>query len=137
MSEDPKNQSGAGKFLVWMIEPDNMRRFEAKDPTITIESDVAIEYTMHDEPDRGPHWLSWNEWNRTGKGRHERLHPEVRRSFIRKYTIMIKWIEGGVVDARKDYGMSPADAADALRKAAEPFIAAQEEYQRDPYPPER
>ncbi len=155
MDEATPPPPAAGQLFAWMAEPETMRRFEAKDPTLMPEMDVASEdFFMLErrrqraagvsvldwekprdevaEAERCMGWLYFLEWQKSGEGRYERLHPATRVSFIRKYTLMISWVEDGAIDSVKDYGMSKEAAVALLREALAPHIKAQEEFERNP-----
>lgn len=84
------------------------------------------------EAERVLGWLSWPEWKDKGEGRLERLHPVVRDSLVQQYEFMIADIEDGAVDPLDKYGMDKEAAISRLRHEAAPFVAAQEEFKRNP-----
>ena len=85
-----------------------------------------------EEAERCMGWLSWPEWQKKGEGSLEKLHPVVRDSFIQQYEFYIADIEDGAVDPMQKWGMDKEAAVAYLRKEAAPFVAAQEEFKRNP-----
>ncbi|MBI3553581.1 MAG: hypothetical protein HY077_13880 [Elusimicrobia bacterium] len=161
MDFEPKKKRSFGEwFFAWMAEPEHARGLEANDPATVLEFERAQRRFIRENPpppeppsppkppdpakpalrwpwadveeaERALGWLSLPQWQKTGEGKIERLHPVMRDAIIEHYRDEAADIESGAVDPMKLWGLSKEEALAKLKAQAAPFVAAQEQFKRD------